>query len=166
VAPAAQTDPSIILGFKPGQPQSPLSILEQAVRIKQMQQQIQAQADAQAYQTPPQATPPPGQPTQAVATPAEQEAFAMKLSRAKARYPDWDAVLQQAGSLPVSSMCTLLIRTSDYGPEVMYWLATHPDEARRISAETTQSPSDSPRTVIRLNARALEEIERIEGLVK
>lgn len=58
-----------------------------------------------------------------------------QLETARRKYQDWDEVLEDV-DIPVSPALIETLRTSDVGADLTYYLATHPDDLRRISALT------------------------------
>ena len=55
--------------------------------------------------------------------------------------PDYFDVIGKAGDLPLSPAMEHVLVTSDRGPELAYFLATHPEEALRLSQETVSLPA-------------------------
>jgi hypothetical protein len=69
-----------------------------------------------------------------------EAAWNEKLVAAKANTPDWDDTLAAIDTSKPSGQLTNAmaeaIRESEAGPEVLYWLAKHPEEAERAYHET------------------------------
>jgi hypothetical protein len=91
------------------------------------------------------------------------ERWTAKIERSKEAHDDFQTVMEQAKDLPVSMAAHTVIAASEEPAEVLYWLATHPDEARRIHTATLINQTDSPRVAARKQALAVEEIEKIEA---
>jgi hypothetical protein len=97
---------------------------------------------------------------------ASAKAWTSKVDAAKALHPDYDDVLKRSGDLPFSAATHVALRDSDVAPQILYFLATHPEEAKRICDATLISPTDPPRVAARKQALAFEEVEKIEGALK
>jgi len=66
-------------------------------------------------------------------------------SFATQQQPDYFEKIQAAARLPVSKVMEAAIISSDRGPELAYFLATHPEEAIRLAQEHVTRPlSDAP----------------------
>lgn len=81
-----------------------------------------------------------------------KRAFVAGLEQAKGRYADFGEV---AGSVlnddtfPVSPAMAQAVVTSDKGPDLLYWIGSHPDEAARISR---LDPYSATREMFRIEA--------------
>jgi hypothetical protein len=64
---------------------------------------------------------------------ARQTVWSEKKDRARTLHPDLDDVLEAMGDTPLSQAVHNAITESDIGPQLAYYLATHTDEAARIS---------------------------------
>jgi len=62
--------------------------------------------------------------------------FDTKVEAAKERIPDLDTALQTFIQIPISNYACEVIAESDKAPEIAYWLAKNPVEARRIASLT------------------------------
>lgn len=56
-----------------------------------------------------------------------------RVDAARVKYEDFDEKLSTL-NVPISRELDRAIRESPYGPEVVYWTASHPEEAQRIAA--------------------------------
>jgi hypothetical protein len=162
-APQITTDPSIILGYKPGKVESPLDLQQKAVdtliqiqTLKNLQQQNQMME--RMNETPPTPSsfipdpPHPTAPPPAAAPATGEERWQAIKTSARQRYPDWDAVAASASmeKLPLTGTMEVAIMESDFGPDLLYWLAKHPEECRRIAG---LSPVSSARELGRIEER-------------
>lgn len=59
-----------------------------------------------------------------------------RVTAAKARYPDYDAVVEAVSTIPVSAVLEQAILASPNSADVVYWLATHRDEFSQLASET------------------------------
>lgn len=82
---------------------------------------------------------------------AEQvrQSFQERAAAARERYQDFDEVAFDA-SVPVSEEMTVVIAESEHGPDIAYYLGSHPDEARRIAS---LSPLAQARELGRIEAK-------------
>lgn len=71
-----------------------------------------------------------------------------RVQAAQAKYTDWDEVLQGA-NVPVTLALQEALLTSEHGADVLYYLARHEDEARRLTA---LRPLDVARAIGRIEA--------------
>lgn len=156
--PVVQTDPSIIMQLRLPQIMNPSELLLQAAQIRLMRAQAAALEAASNVAAPAPTLPDP----EAERRAEVQKAWMVKVARAKSRFPDYDQTLQQGASLPASPNMARAIQGSNLGPEVIYWLAKHPEETRRIALETTERPSDSGFAGAGRLIKAYHEIETIE----
>jgi hypothetical protein len=62
-----------------------------------------------------------------------QEFLTASVERAKLRHKDFDAVAGRPDAFPITSEVRLRIQESRNPGELIYWIAGHPDAARRIS---------------------------------
>jgi hypothetical protein len=62
------------------------------------------------------------------------DSHAGRIEKAKERYQDWDDVMTAANSMPITREIHAAIVESDFGPDIAYHLATHPDDVKRIAA--------------------------------
>lgn len=58
-----------------------------------------------------------------------------RVQDAKTRYPDWDAVTARP-DLKVTAAMEAAIVESDKGPDIVYWLATHPEQCTQLAGES------------------------------
>ena len=70
---------------------------------------------------------------QAEATKQHQTEWQKKVEAAKARYDDWADVVDGAEDVPVTPHMQQTIFEMERGPDVVHFLASNPDEAKRIS---------------------------------
>ena len=68
---------------------------------------------------------------------------------AQAKYDDWDEALQGA-DMPVSEALREALLTSDVGADVLYYLATHPEEGRHLA---TLGSVQTARAIGRIEAK-------------
>lgn len=99
---------------------------------------------------------------------SEQEQAAVtswneKVEACKTAHEDYDEVMTGAKDMPVSFPVLAAAKDGAMPAEVMYWLATNPDESKRIYDATLITDKDSPRQAARKQALAVEEIEKIEA---
>lgn len=64
---------------------------------------------------------------------AAGKAWNDRVEAAKAKLPDFEEKLEEAGSMPISRAMHATIYESELGPEVAYYFASHPEEAARIA---------------------------------
>lgn len=62
------------------------------------------------------------------------EAHSERVTAARERYADWDEVIQKANGIPIAPEVHTTIVESPHGPDIAYYLATHPEEMQRIAA--------------------------------
>lgn len=62
-----------------------------------------------------------------------QAAYVERMTQAKAKYPDMDEVLAQNQDVPTNPAIDEVIAFSQDGPDILYYLATHPDECEKLS---------------------------------
>jgi hypothetical protein len=82
-----------------------------------------------------------------------------RLEATRARIPDFDDVVQGAiadHNVQISRAMSEAITESEQGPDVVYYLAKHPDEARRISA---LSPLAAAREIGKIELKVTPEAE-------
>jgi hypothetical protein len=77
--------------------------------------------------------------TQADAVKQNQTAWEKKIEAAKAKLEDWDEVVSTATDIPVTAAMQQAIFEMEQGPLVVHYLASHPDEAKRIAKLTPLS---------------------------
>lgn len=66
-----------------------------------------------------------------------RRAFEARASEASQRYADYDEVAESVladRSFPISPAMADVVMDSDKGPDLIYWLGNHPEEAARIAA--------------------------------
>jgi len=70
------------------------------------------------------------------------QTFAQRLTTGKAQYPDFDSVLQNADTLglQVSAVMQEAIADSPHAADLVYFLATHPEECHQLAEESQQTP--------------------------
>jgi hypothetical protein len=71
-----------------------------------------------------------------------------------AQTPDYVEMMHAAAKLPCSPAMETAILASEHGPKVAYFLATHPEEAVRLSQETAGLPA-SAAPMVRRDLEAL-----------
>lgn len=62
-----------------------------------------------------------------------KSAIETRLKAAREQHPDFDAALQKNGAIETPQYMTEYLQDSEAGMEVLYFLATHPEEAEKIS---------------------------------
>jgi hypothetical protein len=90
---------------------------------------------------------------------AVAKTFNERLAAAKARIADFDDVVQGAiadHDVQISRAMSEAITESEQGPDVVYYLAKHPDEAKRISA---LSPLAAAREIGKIEVKVAPEAE-------
>jgi len=94
---------------------------------------------------------------------AETERWKTKFDAAVAEHPDFPEVLKRPenNNRPFSGPLTLAVRDSDAGGEVLYYLATHDAELKRINDATMQKAGSSQFEQRRLLSLAYREVENI-----
>jgi hypothetical protein len=93
-------------------------------------------------------------------TQAINDAYQESLREVRARIPDFDAALSAApASLLSGPMREVVIVEAK--PEILYWIAKHPEQAARIATETTQKDASARERnrVLRIVARGFDKIE-------
>lgn len=89
-----------------------------------------------------------------------------KLAEAATRYPDWDAVRAASADVKVSSAMMDAYVEDPRGADVLFYLATHPDDAAKVFAATTYDPeTTTPLQVLAKNRAAGKELARIVTLL-
>jgi post-segregation antitoxin (ccd killing protein) len=86
---------------------------------------------------------------QAEAQKTAQDAWQERLKEARSRYEDFDEVLAGSDDVPVSQAMNQAIFESEYGADVVYYLAGNPTEAARIAQ---LSPSAAARAIGKIEA--------------
>lgn len=66
---------------------------------------------------------------------ATYDTYNRKVSEARGNYEDWDEVLE-ATDITIPQSAGLAVIESDNGPDVAYYLATHPEEAEALNGMT------------------------------
>jgi hypothetical protein len=88
-----------------------------------------------------------------------------RLEEAAKRYPDWETVAKAASDpeqCPVSAASVDAVVEHEKGPDIMYYLATHPDEAKALFEATNYDPKKvTPAQILSYNRRAGAEIASI-----
>ena len=94
------------------------------------------------------------------------EVWATKVEKAKAKHQDFDTVMsptdEVTAKLQVSGPMQSAILDDDDGPEIGYYLRTHPEECERIFAATNLNAKSTPQEV----QRALMAVGREFGKIK
>lgn len=82
---------------------------------------------------------------------AEQEALVIqaRFEEGLKKYPDLPQIVQASNNPPLSAVMHEAIRTSEAGPDLVYWLATHPDQCRQLAEESRDEPVGAVRTMRR-----------------
>jgi hypothetical protein len=93
------------------------------------------------------------------------EAWLDKVETAKAAHPDYDDMTRQAeqNGLVATPAMHQEIFESEQGPEILYYLASHPEECKRIEAATSVPEKPTPKQVGDAVRAAAREIGRIEA---
>ena len=63
-----------------------------------------------------------------------QTEWAQKITQARADYSDYDSALSDAADIPVSEALENAIQSSEFGGDIVYFLAKNPDEALRLNS--------------------------------
>ena len=79
-----------------------------------------------------------------------QSTWNQRVEAARAKLTDYDAVMHNAADVPVSGVMREAILSSDRGPEVLHYLATHPDQCRQLAEDSWQTPLDAAPLMRRL----------------
>jgi hypothetical protein len=66
-------------------------------------------------------------------TKQSQTEWQKRIADAKTRYEDWDEVVNEATDVPVTPHMQQTIFEMEHGPDVVHYLASNPEEAKRIS---------------------------------
>lgn len=62
-----------------------------------------------------------------------EQAFLAKEAVTRKEIEDYDDAIEEASAIPVQKSVAEAILTSEYGPNLRYYLATHPDEAQNLN---------------------------------
>lgn len=83
---------------------------------------------------------------------ATQTAFETRIQEGAKKFPDWQEALTQADTLglQVSEVMKAAITTSPRAPEIVHFLATHPEECIQLAEESIQTPVDAATVMRRL----------------
>lgn len=167
--PMAQTDPSIIMQLQSPRPMTPFDLLNGALRIQQMRQNLEASRAASAA---PAATPTAAPASIATPLPVNQRSAAeseeyyrlqAQYLYARALYPDFDAKLEAGKNFPVTPIMAYVMKRHEVGmPRLMYWLATHEAEDRRIFDATIVPQGATEEQIDLAKAKAWSEFRQIE----
>jgi len=82
------------------------------------------------------------------------EAYNKKVSEARGQYDDWDEVVSSASNVSIPQSAYVAIVESENGPDVAYYLATHPGEAAALNEMT---PTNAVRAVGKISDKLLAE---------
>lgn len=93
---------------------------------------------------------------------AREEAWSERASSFKEKAPDFEQVAFSHGH-SVSPVMAELIKESDFGPEIAYWLGKNKDDANRIANATFLREGATVGEVIEAKQRAALEIGRLEA---
>lgn len=63
-----------------------------------------------------------------------QTEWAQKITQARADYSDYDSTMSDAADVPVSEALESAIQSSEFGGDIVYFLAKNPDEALRLNS--------------------------------
>jgi hypothetical protein len=66
----------------------------------------------------------------------KQVEFQKRVESAKANLPDYEDTIAAAGDIPVSAPVGESIVDSEFGPEILYYLADNPDYARSLAEKS------------------------------
>ena len=83
-----------------------------------------------------------------------QSKFQEKESVVKAQIPDYEEVISEATDVIIPNAAVDAILTSDYGPQLRYYLAKHPDEAASLNGIT---PGAAARKIGTIEAKLSQE---------
>ena len=123
-------------------------------RLNKKQEQAQAEAEQERL----------AQQRRDAAQREQDERFNASFVKAREVHPDFDEVWKtKSGVTPLSTPMNFMMRQSDAGFGVLaYWLASNPDEAKRIFDATTVPDGATNAQIERAKAKAWNEIEKIE----
>lgn len=74
------------------------------------------------------------------------ESWNQKVSSATAEMPDFEDVISSS-TVPMPPHVEAMVKQSEHGPKLAYYLATHPEEAMQIAS---QHPLDAIRSLVRI----------------
>jgi len=83
---------------------------------------------------------------------AQAKDFEARLAEGRKQYPDYDQVLTEADTLglQVSAVMQLAIAQSPKAADLVYFLATHPEECTQLASESQATPVDAAPVMRRL----------------
>lgn len=81
---------------------------------------------------------------------AQRRAYAEREASFRQQTPDYETVMTQAASLPLSPAMEAAILASDRGPQLAYFLAAHPEDAVRLAEQTASLPGTAAPVVRQL----------------
>ncbi len=76
-----------------------------------------------------------------------------RITEAQAKYPDYQQRLDAVASVPTSAALDLAVMSSPHSGDLVYWLATHPEQCTQLAAESRQ---DDPVVAARWMQKYLE----------
>lgn len=79
-----------------------------------------------------------------------QTAFNTRLEAARGTIAGFDEALQNAREAPLSDTMMLAVIESQRGPEILHFLATHPEECIQLAEESKSDPRDAAKWMRRL----------------
>jgi len=89
-----------------------------------------------------------------------------RIEQAKARYDDWDQVAAAGKDVLISAAISDALFEDEQGPDVLYYLTAHPEEAKKVFEATNYDPAKTPPgQVLSRNRAAGREFARIKDLV-
>lgn len=96
---------------------------------------------------------------------ARKDEAAGYVDAARERHPDFDEKVTDQVQIS-AAMIDAAWEDPETAPEVFYYLATHPDEHKRVMELTSHPANADPNTILRANRAAARETMRIQSLVK
>jgi hypothetical protein len=71
------------------------------------------------------------------------KAWGERFAAAKATIPDLDTVLHNSKDRPISNVMQHVVLSSERGPAILHYLATHPEECDQLAAESAHAGPDA-----------------------
>ena len=102
----------------------------------------------------------------------QRTAWETKVTAAESKHPDYRQLMndETAQKLMLSGPMSTELQSSEVGPEILYWLRTHPDETQKLYADTdtaalpaTLSKEERNQRIGAANRAAMRAIARIEA---
>lgn len=82
------------------------------------------------------------------------DAYNKKVSEARGQYDDWDEVVSSASNVSIPQSAYVAIVESENGPDVAYYLATHPEEATPL---VDMTPTAAVRAIGKISDKLIAE---------